>query len=205
MCQEHHLLHCSLQVNPGFYTFILSASCCHMTPNQGATLKLNGRPHLGAPALLTLCLKGAAGIWETGCFCTARWMVAQEKPGDQDSSREPSSSQVRHLCAQLLPAGCVSGNSPLLEAPACQFQIYSAFLVKPRCAKQKLSFSVSPVAVAFPNSCRWALILSGGEHHPSNLTPKQPMQLSSLRDTFPQTANPGHKSCSSEPGLAILT
>lgn len=30
--------------------------------------------------------------------------------------------------------------------------------------------------------CRWALVLSRGEHHHSSLTPKQPMQLSSLRE-----------------------
>lgn len=102
-------------------------------------------------------------------FHTVGWMVAQEKPEDQDPSVEPSSSQVSHLCAQLFPAGCAHGHSALEHAPARQFQLYSAFLVEPRHAKQKLSFSVtcSPwphlFLLLFPTAgapWRWAEILT---------------------------------------------
>lgn len=77
-------------------------------------------------------------------------------------------SQVSHSCAQLFPAGCAHGHSSL-HAPARQFQLYSAFLVKPRGAKQKLNLSVmcSPwphlLLLPFPTAgapWRWAEILT---------------------------------------------
>lgn len=103
--------------------------------------------------------------------------MAQEKPEDQDASPEPSSSQASHFCAQLSPAGCVNVHSPPLHAPARHFQLYSAFLAKPRRAKHKLTFSVmcSPwlhlFLLLFPTAgvpWRWAVILNRGEHHHNN-------------------------------------
>lgn len=143
VCQEHEPLHCRVHTNPHFYTFILSAACWHRTPNQGATLKWEASPvyHLRAPALLALCPNRAVWIWETGGSGAVVRTVAQEKPEDQDPSLEPSSSQVSHFCAQLSPPARANGYSPLLQAPACQLQLHSAFFVKLRHAKQKLNFS----------------------------------------------------------------
>lgn len=141
-------------------------------------------------------------------------MVAQEEPEDQDASPEASRSQVSHFCAQLLPAGRVNGHSPLLQPPARHFQLHSACLAEPRRAKQKLNLSVmcSPrlhlFLLLFPTAgapWRWAAILNRGEHHHNNLTPKQPMKLSSLQDTFPQTANTGPPELALRARLCIPT
>lgn len=101
-----------------------------------------------------------------------------------------------------------------LQAPAHRFQLCLAFLAEPMRTKQQLIFSVmcSPwlhlFLLLFPTAgvpWQWAVILNRGEHHGNNRTPKQPMKLPSLQDTFPQTANTGHQSSSSEPGFAFLT
>lgn len=55
VCQEREPLHCYLQANPHFYTFILFASCWYMTLNQGVTLKFNGRHHLFSTSELLPC------------------------------------------------------------------------------------------------------------------------------------------------------
>lgn len=143
------------------------------------------------------------------------WLLRCRVDGGTGKARRsgsPSSSQVSHFWAQLFPAGCANGHSPLLQAPAHQFRLYWAFLVKPRHAQQKLNFSVMcspwPHLFLFPTaggSWRWAVILHGGEHHHNNKTPKQPMKLSPTQDTLPQMANSGHQSLSSEPGFAFLT
>lgn len=169
-----------------------------MAPNQGATLTFNGRHHLLSTSQLlpcSLCVYSVHWIWEISFPLSGGWWHRKSQK-IRIPQQNPALPGESFLCSAV---PCWLCPRPLLSARSCTPvpALLSVFGQATGCKTEAqlvchVLTLASPVAAAFPNS--WSSLKVGRDfNHHSNKTPKQPMKLSLLQDTPPQTANTGHE------------